>query len=298
MQQASRDSDLFYVAPSEAPPPRRPPPMSVGVLGWLRDNLFSSTTNSILTIIMAIFIVWAIGSFLTWALRDAEWSVITTNLRLMMVGQYDTRQIWRVSLVALVTLFLCGVSVALAVGVSRSVLITLAVVVIAMLIVPVGAAQLPPPPIRYLVTSSLENSPMLFTGNAGQQITITIEPLDDNAAASAEHTGYLENTAGLQNSRNAWNDIRTQVDAGTLGLGIDPRRVAGAVDLHRTHGLEVGLEAGGAGVGQVVRRQGLRVHGLLGGFMRLLEIDPYITRVHRTRRMCAFVRLYFTQQFV
>lgn len=218
MEQVSRDPDLFYVAPREAPPARRPPALSVGVLGWLRENLFSSRTNSSLTIITTVFIVWAGGSFLTWALRDAEWSVITTNLRLMMVGQYDPPQIWRVSLVALVTLFLCGMSVALAVGVSRSVLITLAVVVIAMLIVPVGAAQLPPPPLRYLVTLGLENGPMLFTGEAGQKITVAIEPLDDNTAASAEHTGYIENTAGLQNSRNAWNDIRAQVDAGTLDL--------------------------------------------------------------------------------
>ncbi|MCC6613804.1 MAG: ABC transporter permease subunit [Anaerolineae bacterium] len=218
MQQTTGNSDLFYVAPQEAPPARRPPALSVGALGWLRDNLFSSPTNSILTIVMAIAIVWAGGSFLTWAFRDAEWSVITTNLRLMMVGQYNPSEIWRVNLVALVTLFLCGASVALAAGVGRPVLVTLAVVIILLLIIPASASQVAPPPIRYLVTPALESNPMLFTGEAGQTVTVAVEPLDDNAAAAAGFSGYLENTAGLQNSRNAWNDIRAQINAETLDL--------------------------------------------------------------------------------
>jgi len=190
----------------------------VGVLGWLRENLFSSRTNTVLTIVMTIFIVWAGSSFLTWALRDAEWSVITTNLRLMMVGQYDPPELWRVNLVAGVTLFLCGASVALAAGIGRPVLVTLAIIVILMLIVPAGASQLPPPAIRYLVTPTEANTPMLFTGDSGQTVSISVEPLDDNAATSTEFTGYLENTAGPQSSRNVWNELRAQVAAGTLDL--------------------------------------------------------------------------------
>ena len=34
-----------------------PPVMQVGVAGWLRKNLFSSTTNVILTILSIVFVV-------------------------------------------------------------------------------------------------------------------------------------------------------------------------------------------------------------------------------------------------
>ena len=40
----------FYVAPPEPPPSRRPPITTVGPLGWLRANLFSSWVNSIATV--------------------------------------------------------------------------------------------------------------------------------------------------------------------------------------------------------------------------------------------------------
>ena len=48
----------FYVAPSEPPISRRPPITTVGPLGWLRTNLFSSSVNSIATVIAWSLVVW------------------------------------------------------------------------------------------------------------------------------------------------------------------------------------------------------------------------------------------------
>ena len=212
--------ELFYVAPAQAPPPRRPPPQTIGWRGWLRKNLFSSPLNSALTLITAVIVGWFLVSVLSWALRDAEWTVITTNLRLLMVGQYEPRELWRPQLLALIALFLCGVSVVLAAGAGRSVLITLVIAVILLLVIPLGAAQLPPPPIRVIVTPSNPVGPLLFTGDAGQVVTVTMEPIDDNSYVSDpnRYTGYLENTAGLENSRTVWNELKAQVAAGTLDL--------------------------------------------------------------------------------
>lgn len=220
MAQARPDSDLFYVAPEQAPPARRPPASASGMLGWLRANLFSSPLNSLLTVITTLALAWFLSSALSWALRDAEWSVITTNLRILMVGQYDPAQLWRVSVLALVILFLCGASVTLAAGTSRAVMITLAITVIVLLVIPVGAANLSPPPIRYLVTPSLASGPLLFTGDTGQTVRVTVEPLDDNALIGDANrfTGYIEATGGLQNSRSAWAEQRAQVASGTLDL--------------------------------------------------------------------------------
>jgi general L-amino acid transport system permease protein len=220
MAQIAHDPELFYVASPQAPASRRPPASQIGAVGWMRENLFSSPGNTALTIITALVIGWALVNTISWALRDAEWTVITANLRLLMVGQYEPTQLWRVNLVALVTLFLCGASVVLAAGAGRGVLIALAAAVFALLIIPFSAAGIPPPPIRVLVTPTNAANPLLFIGDAGQVVTIAVEALDDNAQVGdvQNYVGFLENTAGLENSRTLWNDLRAQVTAGTLDL--------------------------------------------------------------------------------
>lgn len=48
-----------------------PPPGTVGVVGWLRQNLFSSTVNSILTLGTIVFLIWLIPAILNWAVFSA-----------------------------------------------------------------------------------------------------------------------------------------------------------------------------------------------------------------------------------
>ncbi|HEX2907152.1 MAG TPA: amino acid ABC transporter permease [Phototrophicaceae bacterium] len=220
MSNLLHQDNLFYVAPTEPPPSRRPPALTIGLVGWLRTNLFSSRTNSVITLVMAILLGWVLVSVLAWALRDAEWTVVTANLRLLMVGQYAPEHLWRVGLLALVVLFLGGISVSLWAKVTRSLLLTLIVVVLLLVIIPVGSAQLPPPSIRFVVPPDKPVAPMLFTGDAGQVVTIQVEPIT-NAAAQAEtpvFVGFIENTGGLSNSRSIWNDVKTQVVKGALDL--------------------------------------------------------------------------------
>ena len=53
----------------DLPPPRQ----SIGAMAWLRDNLFSSWFNSLLTLV-AIYLIWLIvPPLLQWALLDADW---------------------------------------------------------------------------------------------------------------------------------------------------------------------------------------------------------------------------------
>ena len=73
-----------------------PPRTSVGLIGWLRKNLFNSWFNSILTVV-ALWFVYAAGSKLVlWVLTEARWQVITENLRLFMLGPFPPDQAWRV----------------------------------------------------------------------------------------------------------------------------------------------------------------------------------------------------------
>jgi len=54
--------------------PDRPPPIAtVGVIGWLRTNLFGSVVDSILTIVSMVIIYYAFSALLDWAVFNAIW---------------------------------------------------------------------------------------------------------------------------------------------------------------------------------------------------------------------------------
>lgn len=58
--------------------PDMPPPVkTVGVVAWMRANLFSSWVNTLLTF-FAIYLVWlAVPPLLQWAFIDANWTGTT-----------------------------------------------------------------------------------------------------------------------------------------------------------------------------------------------------------------------------
>ena len=87
----------------------KPPATSVGVLGWLRKNLFNSWFNSLLTIVA----LWLITNFVVglWGfVTTANWNVVLVNLRLFMVGRYTLEQVWRVQVSVAILAFLLGAS--------------------------------------------------------------------------------------------------------------------------------------------------------------------------------------------
>jgi len=87
---ATKTETSFSPPPSEAPPV-----MTVGVLGWLRENLFSSVSNGILTIVAGIISFLLIRVLFTFLFFQADWTVVTTNPVLYMIGQYPREEAWR-----------------------------------------------------------------------------------------------------------------------------------------------------------------------------------------------------------
>jgi len=87
----------------------KPPIASVGILGWIIENLFSSPFNTILTIIIISIFWFSIIPFLKWALIDscwlpnsnckatggACWSVISSNYKIILFGFYPQDILWR-----------------------------------------------------------------------------------------------------------------------------------------------------------------------------------------------------------
>jgi general L-amino acid transport system permease protein len=88
----------------------KPPRTRVGIIGWLRTNLFSTWFNSLLTIVICYILWQAIPPLIRWAFVDslwtstgrecqavdgACWSIIPANIRFIMFGFYPYEEHWR-----------------------------------------------------------------------------------------------------------------------------------------------------------------------------------------------------------
>ena len=97
----------------------KPPLISVGVIGWVRANLFNGWFNSLLTI-LTLYLLWqVVPPIIRWAFidsvwnttgavcRDADgacWSIIANNFRFIFFGFYPYDEQWR-PLIAMLILF-------------------------------------------------------------------------------------------------------------------------------------------------------------------------------------------------
>lgn len=87
-----------------------PPKSSVGPVAWLRENLFAGWFNSLLTAVIGGLLLLVLVQVAGWALTEARWGVVTSNLRLFLIGQYPADQAWRVWLSLAVISTLSGLS--------------------------------------------------------------------------------------------------------------------------------------------------------------------------------------------
>ncbi|TYC65890.1 amino acid ABC transporter permease [Stappia sp. BW2] len=112
------NTDLFHIRTEEAP--RLPAPISTtGVIGWMRQNLFSSVGNTVLTVIGILIAYSLIEPLIKFALIDAVWSGSNREACLpqdgghggacwayveaffpqFIYGRYPSEEIWRVNIV-------------------------------------------------------------------------------------------------------------------------------------------------------------------------------------------------------
>ena len=87
----------------------RPPMASVGILGWMKKNLFSSPLNTLLTLFILSIFWFSILPFLKWAFIDSSWlptancreaggacwSIISSNYKMILFGFYPQDILWR-----------------------------------------------------------------------------------------------------------------------------------------------------------------------------------------------------------
>jgi len=96
-----------------------PPVTQIGVIGWVRHNLFNGVFNSLFTIVTLFFLWKVVPPLFRWAFIDSAWhtsgqacrqaggacwSVISMNYRFILFGFYPYEQQWRPFL-AMIILF-------------------------------------------------------------------------------------------------------------------------------------------------------------------------------------------------
>ena len=114
-------SDTQKYAPGSHPD-LPPPPGTIGVIGWLRANLFSDITNTVMTLLSLYFLYWFLNASMSWFLLDAVvnansraecremadgacWAVITKRVGQFIYGFYPVDERWRPNL-AFIGLFI------------------------------------------------------------------------------------------------------------------------------------------------------------------------------------------------
>ncbi|HEU4917346.1 MAG TPA: ABC transporter permease subunit, partial [Acidimicrobiia bacterium] len=81
------EAPVFEETPPEVEPAR-------GAVDWARKNLFNNWYNSLLTLALAVFVIWALLALVR-ALFSADYEIIQANLRLFMIGGFPADQLWR-----------------------------------------------------------------------------------------------------------------------------------------------------------------------------------------------------------
>ena len=114
-------TNLAFVR-QKAIPPSPPPLTEVGIIGWVKQNLFSSWFNALLTLLSVYFLIIIFSDFIPWAwgghwktksLREcldldpnvACFSVLTARWKQLLFGLYPAEEYWRPTLTFMLLLF-------------------------------------------------------------------------------------------------------------------------------------------------------------------------------------------------
>jgi general L-amino acid transport system permease protein len=77
---------------------------------WIRQNLFSSVFNGVLTVLSAAVVAFFGFQLLRWIFASADWQVVKANLRIYMMGRIPVEEAWRLWASAYLVALLIGLS--------------------------------------------------------------------------------------------------------------------------------------------------------------------------------------------
>ncbi|RRR70825.1 MAG: amino acid ABC transporter permease [Candidatus Viridilinea halotolerans] len=91
-------------------PRTRAPRPSIGVVEWLRQNLFSNWWNSLISIVLLIVIFQVVTGLLRWILGSEGWIAVANSVRIILLGRYPPAEAWRPQLIVTMAALLLGLS--------------------------------------------------------------------------------------------------------------------------------------------------------------------------------------------
>jgi general L-amino acid transport system permease protein len=107
---------------------------------WVRKNLFSTWYNGILTVVFLFLLFQGLNALIVWLFTQAQWAVVTTNLRLFFVGLFPQELYWRLwlslGIIAAIAGLSWGFSQKNSLLWSRPVLFALAIAIAAVVFLP------------------------------------------------------------------------------------------------------------------------------------------------------------------
>ncbi len=212
-------------------PPVKPPPMlAVGPLAWVRENLFKSTFDTVLTIVSAVVLVSAVIGLLQWSIGSANWFVVTGNLRLFLAGTFPADALWRLEWALRIAVFLGGFTLLAYVRVGPALVVLIGVMLLLLFAVPVVTDATIPPVTTYLAVGStpivsgtvteIPQDELAFVAKAGETVRVQIANLGGSDDALSHAAGFTDRaSAALINAVN--NRLQTQQEMLNLQEQLD-----------------------------------------------------------------------------
>lgn len=118
-----------------------PPTLRLGPLRWLKENLFSTWYNALLTLLTLAFLYLVLRPTAEWALFQANWAVIPANLRLFTIGIYPPEAVWRIWTCVYLVVVLLGLSAGLWGGLMREAAMAVGSAGILLLLLPFSSGE-------------------------------------------------------------------------------------------------------------------------------------------------------------
>lgn len=170
---------IYYDEPQTKPPPL----LEVGVLAWMRQNLFGSVLDTILTFLGIALIISVVSSFVLWSVRAANWFVIMFNLRSFMIGRFEIQHEWRVQVFVVAVAVVTGFALAAWVRRLSPLVIGTVILIVALVVgLPLIINATVPLPETYLTAGNvgiisgseelLPDSQLSFIAEAGETVSI------------------------------------------------------------------------------------------------------------------------------
>jgi general L-amino acid transport system permease protein len=131
---------------------------------WSQQQLFNSWSNTILTILCVLVMGSLALRFGQWAFQQAQWSVVTNNLRFLMIGRYSPSDLWRPWLTALLWSSILSLTWGATQGTTRKTLIRYGLIGLAVAIV-AGVLQQGFPSIAWIAGITLSSVLALWVGD-------------------------------------------------------------------------------------------------------------------------------------